>query len=174
MAIYSIDDRVPRVDPSAYVTDSAQVMGSVTLLAQSSIWFNTVLRGDNDDITIGEGSNIQDGSVLHTDPGHKLLVGSWVTVGHQVMLHGCEIGDETLIGIQSVILNGSKIGRNCLIGAGTVITEGKTIPDRSLVVGAPGRVIRTLSDEDVARLRRMADSYVRRAQIFRKHLKRLD
>lgn len=174
MAIYSLPDRIPQIDGSAYVTESAQVMGSVFLAARASVWFAAVLRGDNDEIHIGECSNIQDGAVLHTDPGHVLRLGSHVTVGHQAMLHGCDIGDDTLVGIQAIVLNGAKIGRNCLIGAGAIIGEGKVIPDRSLVVGAPGKVIRTLSEEDAARLRKIAENYAARAVSFRQGLRRID
>lgn len=174
MAIYSLPERSPSVDPTAYVAESAQVMGSVTLAARASVWFGAVIRGDNDRIQIGECTNIQDAAVLHTDPGHFLRLGDYVTVGHQAMLHGCDVGDETLIGIQAIVLNGAKIGKNCLIGAGAIIGEGKSIPDRSLVVGAPGKVIRTLTDDDVARLRKIAEGYAARAQTFRHGLRRID
>lgn len=170
MAIYRLGDKVPLVDASAYVTDSAQVIGWVELAAHSSIWFNATLRGDNEWIRIGEYSNIQESSVLHTDPGNPLTIGRSVTVGHQAMLHGCTIGDNSLIGIQAVVLNGARIGRNCLIGAGAIITEGKEIPDNSLVMGAPGKVVRSLTDEDAQRLARSAQSYAERAQLFRTQL----
>jgi carbonic anhydrase/acetyltransferase-like protein (isoleucine patch superfamily) len=128
MAIYALDGVAPQVDPSAWVADSAQVMGAVTLGADASIWFGTVVRGDTETITIGRGSNIQDGSVMHADVGKPIVVGNHVTVGHKVMLHGCTIGDESLIGIGAVVLNGAKIGRNCLVGAGALVTEGKEFP----------------------------------------------
>jgi carbonic anhydrase/acetyltransferase-like protein (isoleucine patch superfamily) len=172
MAVYKLGDLSPDIDPKAWVADSAQVIGKVRLAAGSSIWFNAVLRGDNALISIGENSNIQEGSVLHTDPGLELVVGAGVTVGHQAMLHGCTIGDGSLIGIQSVILNGAKIGKECLIGAGALITEGKVIPDRSVVMGAPGKIVRQLSDEEAAGLRRNNASYVARAQLFSEKLER--
>ena len=131
--------------------------GNVLLKQDASVWFNAVVRGDNDLITIGEGSNVQDGSVLHTDPGFPLTIGAHVTIGHKVMLHGCDIGEGSLIGINAVVLNGAKIGKNCLIGANTLITEGKEIPDCSLVMGSPAKIIRTLSEEQQARLITIAD-----------------
>lgn len=135
-----------------YIADSAAVIGLVILENNVSIWFNAVLRGDNEAIHIGENSNIQDGAVLHTDPGIPLTIAANVTVGHQAMLHGCSIGEGSLIGIKAVILNHSVIGKNCLIGANTLITEGKTIPDNSLVIGSPGKVVRTLTDAEIAAL----------------------
>jgi len=147
------------------------VIGAVTLHQNASIWFNCVVRGDTDDIIIGENTNIQDGSVLHTDPGIKLRIGRDVTVGHMVMLHGCEIGDNTLIGIKSVILNGAKIGRNCIIGANSLITEGKQIPDNSLVMGSPGKVVRPVTEQETKFLTAQAQHYVQNAQRYRKALK---
>ncbi|MBN9430131.1 MAG: gamma carbonic anhydrase family protein [Burkholderiales bacterium] len=173
MAIYRLGERVPDVHPSAWVAESAQVIGKVKLEENSSIWFNVTLRGDNDLITIGANSNVQEGSVLHTDPGLRLNVGAWVTVGHQAMLHGCTIGDGSLIGMQAIVLNGARIGRECLIGAGALIPENKEIPDRSVVMGAPGKVVRQLSDEDVARIRSGVQGYVERARLFREQLVRL-
>jgi carbonic anhydrase/acetyltransferase-like protein (isoleucine patch superfamily) len=173
VAIFSLPDRIPRVDASAYITDSAEVIGSVHLADRTSVWFNAVLRGDNDDIKIGTGTNIQESAVLHTDTGLKVNIGAWVTIGHQAMLHGCQIGDECLIGIQSVILNGAIIGKNCLIGAGTIVTEGKVIPERSLVIGSPGKVVRTLTDDEVAKFRISAEHYTKRAEYYRQNLKRL-
>ena len=172
MAQYKLGDRTPDIDPKAWVADSAQVIGTVRLAAGSSIWINAVLRGDNALISIGENSNIQEGAVLHTDPGLELVVGAGVTVGHQAMLHGCTIGDGSLIGIQSVILNGAKFGKECLIGAGALITEDKVIPDRSVVMGAPGKIVRQLSDEEAAGLRRNNAGYVARAQLFSEKLER--
>mgnify|MGYP000662166630 CR=1 FL=1 len=154
MPIYQLGDKHPQLAASAWVADSAQVIGDVRLEADVSIWFNTVLRGDNDPITIGSGSNIQDGSVLHTDNGVPLTIGRHVTVGHQVMLHGCTIGDESLIGIGAVVLNGAVIGRHCLVGAGALVTEGKTFPDGSLIIGSPARVVRQLTPEQIEALRR--------------------
>ena len=173
MAIFQLDDRIPEIDPSAWVAEAAQVIGRVRLRANSSIWFNATLRGDNELIDIGEGSNVQESAVLHTDPGAPLTVGSDVVIGHQAMLHGCTIGDGSLIGIQAIVLNGAKIGRECLIGAGALIGEGKEIPDRSVVLGAPGRVVRQLTDEDVARIRAGTRTYVERARYYREALNRV-
>jgi carbonic anhydrase/acetyltransferase-like protein (isoleucine patch superfamily) len=171
--IYTLEDRAPRfLGPDYFIADSAAVIGSVTLHPNASIWFNCVVRGDTDELIIGENSNIQDGSVLHTDPGIKLRVGRDVTVGHMVMLHGCEIGDNTLVGIKSVVLNGAKIGRNCIIGANTLITEGKEIPDGSLVIGSPGKVVRPLTPPEVQMITLSAQHYVENARRYRQHLKR--
>lgn len=173
MPLYRLEDRMPIVAPSAYIAEGAQVIGRVELAELASVWFNAVLRGDNDWIRVGEGSNIQESSVLHTDPGHPLAIGARVTIGHQVMLHGCTIGDGSLIGIQSVVLNGARIGKGCLIGAGSLITEHKEIPDYSLVMGSPAKVVRTLAADDAARLLRSAESYIERARLFRDKLERL-
>ena len=164
MPIYSLDGVVPKLADDAYVAPGAQLMGNVEMEAGSSVWFGAVLRGDNDLIKIGARSNIQDNSVLHTDPGMPLTIGEGVTVGHQVMLHGCTIGDNTLIGIGSTILNGTKIGKNCIIGAHTLIAEGKDIPDGSLVIGSPGRVVKQLSEPQIAMLKMSADIYVANAK----------
>ena len=166
MAVYQLDDHTPQIAPSAWVADSAQVMGAVTMQADASVWFGAVLRGDNELIDIGEGSNIQDGSVLHTDPGSPLTLGKGVTVGHNVTLHGCQIGDYSLIGMNAVILNNVKIGRHCLIGAGTLIPEGKEIPDGSLVMGVPGKVVRQLTPEQCAGLEASAARYVENARRY--------
>lgn len=173
MAIYQLDDFVPDVAESAWVADSAEVVGRVTLAEDVSIWFNAVLRGDSDTLTIGAGSNIQDGSVLHADTGFPLVIGERVTVGHQVMLHGCHIGDESLIGIGAVVLNGARIGRNCIVGAGALVTEGKSFPDGSLIVGAPAKVVRELSPEQMAGLRASAAHYVKNGQRYRAGLKKI-
>jgi carbonic anhydrase/acetyltransferase-like protein (isoleucine patch superfamily) len=149
-----------------FIAHNATVIGHVILGSDVSLWFNTVVRGDNDPITIGERTNIQDGSVLHTDEGVPLTLGASVTVGHQAMLHGCTIGEGSLIGIKAIVLNRAVIGRECLIGAGALIPEGKIIPDRSLVVGAPGRITRTLTDDEAARLRGNADHYVENARRY--------
>ena len=146
--IYDFEKNVPEVHPESWVASNATIIGKVKLEKNSSIWFNAVLRGDIELITIGENSNIQDGSVLHTDPGYPLTVGKGVTVGHMVMLHGCQISDDTLIGIGSIILNNAKIGKNCIIGAKALITENKVIPDNSLVIGSPGKVIREITEEE--------------------------
>ena len=149
-----------------WIAPNATVIGKVVLENNVSIWFNAVVRGDNDVITIGENSHVQDGSVLHTDPGLPLTLGKNMSVGHMAMLHGCTIGDDSLIGIKSVILNRAVIGRSCLIGANSLIPEGKTIPDRSLVMGSPGKVVRELTDEEVARIRRTARNYVENWQRY--------
>ena len=154
-----------------WVADTAAVIGNVVLKHNASVWFNAVLRGDNETIVVGEGSNVQDGAILHTDPGFPLIIGANVTVGHKVMLHGCEIGDGSLVGINSVILNGAKIGRNCLIGANALITEGKEIPDNSMVLGSPGKVVRSLTDEQAAGFQAGAHHYVTNAKRFRDQLK---
>ena len=174
MAIYQLGDRVPQIDPSAYVFETATVIGTVILGARVSIWPYATLRGDNEPIEIGDDSNVQESSVLHADPGFPLTIGRRVTVGHQVMLHGCTIGDGSLIGIQAIVLNGAVIGRNCLIGAGALITEGKQIPDGSLVVGSPAKVLRQLEPAHIERMNRDTDSYVRRAVAYRRDLKRID
>ena len=145
---YDFKDKKPQSSGENWVAPNATIIGDVTLEKNSSIWFNAVLRGDIENILIGEGSNVQDGSVLHTDPGYPLKVGKNVTIGHLVMLHGCTIGDNSLIGIGAVILNNAKIGNNCIIGAKTLIAENKEIPDNSLVVGSPGRVLRKVTDEE--------------------------
>ena len=174
MAIYSLGERQPVLGPDAWVAPNATVIGDVRLGDNASIWWNAVVRGDSDTITIGAGSNIQDGSVLHVDAGVPLTLGVRVTVGHLVMLHGCSIGDESLIGIKSVILNKAQIGRHCIIGANSLIPEGKVIPERSLVMGSPGKVVRQLSDEEVARLQLAAQGYVENARRYRALLKQED
>lgn len=176
MAIYELEGRKPQLpdDGAFWIAPDAQVMGNVILRRNVSIWFGAVLRGDNDPIEIGENSNIQDGTVIHTDYGSPVSVGNDVTVGHKCMLHGCTIGDNTLIGIGSIILNNTKIGKNCLIGANTLIAENKDIPDGSMVFGAPGRVIRQLSEDQIALIKGSAEVYVKNWQRFAKSLKRLD
>lgn len=168
--IYSLADRRVRAEGDYWVAESASVIGQVLLRHNASVWFGAVIRGDNELITIGEHSNVQDLSVLHTDPGYPLTIGSYCTIGHKVMLHGCIVGDNTLIGINSVILNGARIGRNCLIGAGSLITEGKEIPDGSLVMGVPGKVVRALTAEQIAGLTKSAEGYVRNMQRFSRAL----
>jgi carbonic anhydrase/acetyltransferase-like protein (isoleucine patch superfamily) len=174
MAIFRLDDRTPRIDPSAWVAESAQVIGSVTLGVDASVWFGAVLRGDSEQLTVGRGSNIQDGSVIHADSGKPTVIGDGVTVGHLVMLHGCTIGDDSLVGIGSVILNGARIGRHCLVGARALVTEGKTFPDGSLIVGSPAVAVRTLTDEQIEGLRQSARHYVENARRFRAGLARID
>jgi carbonic anhydrase/acetyltransferase-like protein (isoleucine patch superfamily) len=173
VAIYQLGEHVPLIDASAYVAESANVIGKADIQANASIWFGVTIRGDNERITVGENSNIQEGCVLHTDPGYPLMIGKNVTVGHQAMLHGCTIAEGTLVGIQAVILNGAKIGKNSLVGAGALVTEGKEFPDNSLIVGSPAKAIRSLSDEDVARLHGISGNYVERSKFFKANLKRI-
>jgi len=172
--IYKLGDRrVIFSTENYFVADNATVIGSVVIENDASIWFNVVIRGDNDVITIGENSNVQDGSVLHTDDGYPLNIGKNVTVGHKVMLHGCEIGDNSLIGINAVVLNGAKIGKNCLIGANSLIPEGKVIPDGSLVMGSPGKVVRELGQEQIKMLEMSALHYVENARRYKRDLSTL-
>ena len=173
MAIYELDGVAPQLSPGAWVADSAQVMGDVRLGENASVWFGAVLRGDTATISIGRNSNVQDLSVIHADHGVPTTIGDNVTIGHQVMLHGCTIGDDSLIGIQAVVLNNAKIGRNCIVGAGAVVTEGKEFPDNSLIVGAPAKVIRTRDEAAVAQLRESAEHYVDNARRFGKGLRKI-
>ena len=173
MAIYAIDGVAPHIAATAWVADSAQVMGQVELGEGASVWFGAVVRGDTDRITIGAGSNIQDASVLHADAGQPLLVGERVTVGHQVVLHGCTIGDESLIGIGAVVLNGAKIGRNCLVGAGALVTEGKEFPDGSMILGSPAKAVRQLTPAQIEGLRQSARHYTDNARRFRDGLQKI-
>ncbi len=165
--IYDLEKNVPEISANSWVAPNAIIIGKVKLEKNSSIWFNAVLRGDIEKIVIGENSNIQDGSVLHTDPGYPLTVGKGVTVGHMVMLHGCEISDDTLIGIGSTILNKAKIGKNCIIGANTLVTENKVIPDNSLVLGSPGKVIRKVTDDEIKVIRENAKHYVKNSKRYK-------
>jgi carbonic anhydrase/acetyltransferase-like protein (isoleucine patch superfamily) len=174
MALYRIGDDAPRVAPDAWVAESATVVGRVDLATGANVWYGAVLRGDNEWITIGERTNIQDGSVLHTDMGSPLTLGADVTVGHQVMLHGCTVGDNSLIGIQSVVMNGARIGRNCIVGAGSLVTEGKAFPDNSLIMGSPAKAVKTLTDEQAAKLRLSAAHYVANAARHRDSVVRID
>ena len=173
MAIYALDNLTPQVAASAWVADNAQVIGDVSLGEGASVWFGATLRGDSAPIVIGAGSNIQDGSVLHADEGLPLTIGDNVTVGHQVMLHGCTIGDESLIGIGAIVLNGAKIGKNCLVGAGSLVTEGKQFPDGSMVMGSPAKVVRQLTPEQIEGLRQSAKHYTENAARYRQGLKKL-
>ncbi len=173
MAIYELGGVAPRLDASAWVADSAQVIGNVTLAADTSVWFGVVVRGDTDHIAIGRGTNVQDGSVLHADAGVPLNVGQNVTIGHKVMLHGCTIGDESLIGIGAIVLNGAKIGKNCLVGAGALVTEGKEFPDGSMIIGSPAKAVRQLSPEQIEGLRRSARHYIENARHFQAGLKKI-
>lgn len=173
MAIYELESQVPQVAPSAWVADSAQVIGNVVLEGDASVWFGTVVRGDTETIRIGRGTNIQDASVLHADVGKPLTIGDNVTVGHQVMLHGCTIGDETLIGIGAIVLNGAKIGKHCLVGAGSLVTEGKEFPDGSMIIGSPAKVVRQLSPEQIEGLKLSAQHYIDNAKRFKAGLKKI-
>ncbi|TAL54809.1 gamma carbonic anhydrase family protein [Pandoraea sp.] len=173
MPIYKLGDNVPQIHESAFVADTATIIGKVTLAENTSIWPSAVARGDNEPISIGAGSNVQDGSVLHTDPGFALTIGENVTVGHQVMLHGCTIGDGALIGIQAVVLNGAVIGKNCLVGAGALVTEGKIFPDNSLILGSPAKVVRQLTEDDRQRMMAATQSYSTRRQFFKENLVRI-
>jgi carbonic anhydrase/acetyltransferase-like protein (isoleucine patch superfamily) len=170
MAVYSLGERRPSVHTSCFIADSASVIGSVELAAEVSVWFGAVLRGDVERITLGRGSNVQDGAVLHADEGKPLVVGEFVTIGHQAMLHGCTIGDGALVGIQAVVLNGAVIGRNCLVGAGAIVTENKVFPDNSLILGAPAKVVRTFTDEEAAKMRDGAKHYVQNGARFKTDL----
>lgn len=172
--LYELDGVVPElIGDGHYIADNAAVIGRVTLHSRSSVWFSCTLRGDCDQITVGEGSNIQDGAVLHTDPGFKLEIGHNVTVGHQAMLHGCTIGNNVLIGIQAVILNGAQIPDNCIVGAGALVTEGKSFPEGSLIVGAPAKVIRELTPQQLQMVELNAHHYAGNAARFAKGLKPL-
>ncbi len=169
--IYRLGERALEIQGDDwFVADNATVIGSVVLKHNASVWFNAVLRGDNDRITIGENSNVQDGAVLHTDPGVKLNIGQGVTIGHKAMLHGCEVGDYSLIGINAVILNGAKIGRHCIIGANALIPEGKVIPDGSVVMGSPGKVVKEVGAAQKALLELSSAQYVQNFQRFKKQL----
>lgn len=173
MAIYELDGAAPRIADSAWVADSAQVMGNVELADDASVWFGAVIRGDTEAIRIGRRTNIQDASVLHADVGMPLTLGDDVTVGHQAMLHGCTIGDGSLIGIGAVVLNGAKIGRGCLVGAGSLVTEGKEFPDGSMILGSPAKVVRQLTPEQLQGLRQSARHYADNARRFRAGLRKI-
>ena len=175
MAIYALGDVAPVLPESDnyWVAPDAQVMGNIVLMENASVWFNAVLRGDNDPIVVGENSNVQDGAVLHTDLGYPLTLGSNVTVGHQAMLHGCTVGDNSLIGIGATILNGATIGRNCLIGAHALVGEGKEIPDNSMVLGMPGKIVRELGEENEKMMLASAKIYVENWKRFKQTLKEI-
>jgi carbonic anhydrase/acetyltransferase-like protein (isoleucine patch superfamily) len=169
--IYALGDATPVIDPATWVAPGCYVIGKVTMDARASVWFGSTLRGDNEMITVGAGSNVQENCVLHTDMGFPLAIGTGCTIGHKAMLHGCTIGDNSLIGMGATILNGAVIGDNCLIGAGALITEGKVIPDGSLVMGVPGKVVRDLDDAAIAGLRASALHYAKNAARFSRDLK---
>jgi carbonic anhydrase/acetyltransferase-like protein (isoleucine patch superfamily) len=173
MALYQIGEYAPLVHETAWVADSAEVIGQVQLSEHASVWFGVVIRGDVAPIRIGRNSNVQDNSVLHADEGQPLTIGENVTVGHQVMLHGCTIGDGALIGIRAVVLNGATIGRNCIVAAGAVVTEGKTFPDGTLILGAPARAVKELTPEQLAQLKHGASHYLANARRFRNQLKKI-
>lgn len=173
MTIYQLGAEAPSIHASAFVAPCANVIGKVSLASNASVWFGATLRGDNERITIGANSNVQEAAVLHTDPGAPLTIGANVTVGHQAMLHGCTIGDGALIGIQAIILNGAVIGRGCLVGAGALVTEGKQFPDHMLIIGSPAKAVRPLTPEEITRLQESAASYVARAQLFKTQLKQI-
>lgn len=167
MTIFALDGRNPDVNPDSWIARDANVIGGIVIEAGVSVWFGATLRGDNEVITVGAGSNIQENCVLHTDMGFPLVIGAGCTIGHKAMLHGCILGENTLIGMGATILNGAKIGKNCLIGAGALITEGKVIPDNCLVVGAPGKVARTLDEKAIQGLRKSAMHYQENMRRFR-------
>lgn len=173
MALFQLDERVPEVHASAYVAESAELIGAVRIAEGASVWSGVTLRGDNEPISIGRNSNVQEGSVLHTDIGFPLVVGEGVTVGHQAMLHGCTVGDGALIGIKAVVLNGATIGRNCLVGAGALVTEGKEFADGQLILGSPAKAVRALSAADIERIRAGMQGYVERAQHYKRTLQRI-
>jgi len=174
MPIYRLGDAVPMIDPSAWVADNATLIGRVTLGPGASVWFGAVLRADNEPIVIGARSNVQENAVLHTDPGRPLTVGEDVTIGHLAMLHGCTVGDGSLVGMRAVLLNGATLGRGCLVGAGSLVTEDKAFDDGSLVIGTPARLLRRLSAEQIADQLRTAQGYVARAARYRDTLQRVD
>jgi len=174
MAIYQLSEFSPTIDDTAFIADSANIIGKVNIAAHASVWFDVTIRGDNELISLGENSNVQESAVLHTDMGYPLSIGRNVTIGHQAMLHGCTIHDGALIGIQAVILNGAVIGKNCLVGAGSLVTEGKQFPDNSLIIGSPAKVVRTLTEDDISQLHKNTANYVTKAQLFKTQLVRLD
>lgn len=173
MAIYQLNEFSPRVDSTAFIADSAHIIGKVDIASYVSVWFGVTIRGDNELISIGENSNVQENSVLHTDMGFPLSIGRKVTVGHMAMLHGCTICDGALIGIQAIVLNGAVIGKNCLVGAGALVTEGKHFPDNSLIIGSPAKVVRTLTEDDIRIFHKNTEDYVTRGQLFKNKLVRL-
>ena len=173
MAIYQLGEHAPQIHPTAFIADNAQVIGRVHMAEDSSVWFGVVVRGDTDDIRIGRGSNVQDNTVLHTDDGIELVIGEHVTIGHQCMLHGCTIGDHTLIGIGAIVLNGAKIGRHSIVGAGALVTEGKEFPDYSMILGSPAKVVKTLTPEQAAQFAQGAAHYVANAQRYQRDLQQV-
>jgi carbonic anhydrase/acetyltransferase-like protein (isoleucine patch superfamily) len=170
MTLYALGDTVPVIAASAYVAPNASVIGNVVLAEHATVWFSATLRGDNETIAIGPRSNVQDSAVMHTDPGFPLTIGADVSVGHQAMLHGCTVGEGTLIGIQAIVLNGAVIGKGCLVGAGALITEHKVFPDGCLIIGAPAKAVRELSAEERENLIKVAANYAERGAYYRNHL----
>ncbi|GAB7543804.1 gamma carbonic anhydrase family protein [Cupriavidus sp. 8B] len=173
MSLYQIGSLAPVISESAFVADQSTIIGHAVLGEQVSAWPGSVIRADNEPVTIGARSNVQEGAVLHTDPGCPLNIGEGVTIGHQAMLHGCTVGDGSLIGIQAVVLNNATIGKECLVAAGALVTEGKVFPDRSLILGSPAKAVRQLTDDEVANLRANADDYARRSALYKRELRKL-
>jgi carbonic anhydrase/acetyltransferase-like protein (isoleucine patch superfamily) len=173
MALYRLGDDSPVVAASAYIAPNASVIGKVILAENSTVWFGATLRGDNEVISIGAHSNVQDSAVLHTDPGFPLTIGAHVSIGHQAMMHGCTVGEGSLIGIQSVVLNGAIIGKGCLVGAGALVTERKVFADGSLIIGAPAKAVRELSAEERENLLKVAANYAQRGAYYRTHLHKI-
>ena len=170
---YQLGEKTPKLHDSCFIAPSADLIGEVNLLENASVWFNCVLRADNEPITIGENSNVQDGSILHVDPGYPINIGNGVTVGHKVMLHGCSIGENTLIGMNAVVLNGATIGKNCVIGANALITENTDIPDGSMALGSPAKVVKQLDETTIAMLQKGADHYVKNGKHYSAQLTEL-
>ena len=173
MTIYKLGEAAPTIHESVFVADSANIIGNVTLGENSSVWFGATIRGDNEPITIGDDSNVQENVVVHGDPGMPIRIGKGVTIGHQAMLHSCVIGDGSLIGIAAVLLNNAVIGVDCLVGAGAVVIENKSFPDRSVIFGSPAKAVREVTEDNIARMRYSADNYVQRGAHFKEHLKRI-
>jgi carbonic anhydrase/acetyltransferase-like protein (isoleucine patch superfamily) len=173
VAIYKLGENAPTIHESVFLADAATIIGRVTLNENVSVWPNATLRGDNEPITVARNSNIQEGAVLHADPGFPLNIGEDVTVGHQAMLHGCTIGEGSLIGISAVVLNGAVIGRNCMVGAGALVTEGKVFPDNTVILGSPARAVREVTNADRARIRASAASYTDRREFYKAQLVRI-
>lgn len=173
MAIYQLGADAPQIDATAWVAESANLIGKVTIGADATVWYGVTIRGDNERIRIGASSNVQENTVMHTDMGFPLDIGENVSIGHMAMLHGCTIGDGTLVGIQAVIMNGARIGKGCLVGAGALVTEGKEFPDYSLIIGSPAKAVRTLAEADIARLADIAEGYVQRGKTYRSELTKI-
>jgi carbonic anhydrase/acetyltransferase-like protein (isoleucine patch superfamily) len=173
LAIYKLGEEAPTIHESVFLADTATIIGRVTLEENASVWFGAALRGDNEPIVVGRGSNVQENAILHADPGFPLTIEANVTVGHQAMLHGCTIKEGSLIGIQAVVLNGAVIGRNCLVGAGAVVTEGKVFPDNTLILGSPAKAVREITEADIARMQSATRSYTDRREYYKAQLVRI-